>query len=78
MLYFIVLFVLIASVLVDPAFLFPDYMDKYGTYLMGVAAIAAVLKYVMPCMLIFLYKKTCSNELIWKIFLEVSCADDDH
>lgn len=72
-LYFIAsLIVLVIGLVVAPFFVFPDRMEDYGTYLTGLAAIGAALKFVAPYLLLIFYRDRYSNELIWKAFLNVS------
>lgn len=66
---------LLFSLVIAPFCLFPDKMDGYGSYLTGLAAIGAALKFLMPYLLMLFYKKQYSNELIWKSFLETECPE---
>lgn len=72
---FIILFIFVA--IVAPFSFFPDRMNDYGTFLAGLAAILAVLKYVMPYLLIFKYREDYSNELILKKFFNISIEPND-
>lgn len=68
----------IGVVLVAPLKLFPEEMANYGTYLAGLAAMIAAFKYVMPYILIFIYRERYSNELILKKLFNISIeASDD-
>lgn len=70
--YFLVSLVVLAVVLViAPFWIFPSQMEHYGTYLTGLAAISAALRFAAPYLLILLYRKRYSNELIWKKFLSL-------
>lgn len=66
-----ILFVFLFVLVIAPFKFFSDKMDEYGTYLAGVAAILAVLKYMAPYLLIMLFRKRYSNELIWKKFINL-------
>ena len=55
-----------------PFCLFEGEMSGYGTYLAGLAAILAVLRYSMPYILIFIYREGYSNELILKKLFSIS------
>jgi hypothetical protein len=73
----ILLFIFVA--IIAPFSFFPDKMNDYGTFLAGLAAILAVLKYAMPYLLIFKYREDYSNELILKKFFNISIeASEDN
>jgi len=77
MFYFFASFLLLVFLLVVAPFgMFPEEMEDYGTYLTGLAAIGAALKFAMPYLLILFYRKRYSNRLIWKTFLEVESPEN--
>lgn len=50
-------------------------MGAIGNYLTGVAAILAATKFIAPYVIIALYRKRFSNEIIWRRFLDISKPD---
>lgn len=78
MIYFIGSVAILLFIIVFAPFqFFPDKMEGYGSYLTGLAAIGAALKFIMPYLLVLFYQKRYANELIWKEFLDTSSPEDE-
>lgn len=67
----LILLFIFAAIIAPFSFLHHQ-MNDYGTFLAGLAAILAVLKYAMPYLLIFKYREDYSNELILKRIFNIS------
>ncbi len=79
MLYFIGSILFLAFVLIGAPHLWlsAEGMRGYGNYLTGVAAIGAAIRWVVPYLLIFFYRKAYANEITWKGFWDLSCPKNN-